>query len=170
MRRNLQIIVIVLAILSLLFGLIGAGWSQRPIIDYTMEGLPDNIDFGYQTLRVSLKYRNRGDIDASLLLVLTVTDANITVDTIEPWIDYNETQVKFHVTVISHMEGYANLEVSIVPLENAQNFTITYTFEDASDSWSINGIISHSFLEAHPYFPTLAMYNITGTNTYEWVK
>lgn len=169
-RKTLQLIAILLTVIGLLLGLIGAGWSQRPIVDYKMDGLLDVVDYQYGVLRVSLKYRNRGNIDASLKLVLTVVNANITVDKIEPWIEYNETQVKFHVAPKSHMETYSTQEVKVYPVENAQYFNITYTFEDISNVWSINGMISHTFLEPHPYFPIRVMYNQTDTNTYEWIK
>lgn len=159
----------VLTILFFVIGLAGAGWSQRPILDYRMEGIPDNVNFEYGSLRVSLMYRNRGSVDASVLLVVAVKNANISVDKIEPWIDYNETLVKFHVAAPSHMETYSSQVVDIFPVGNPQNFTITYTIEDVS-GLSISGIISRLFLEAHPYYPTQVTCNKTDINTYELLK
>jgi hypothetical protein len=163
-------VTIILFIVGLVFTLLGSGWSQRPIIDYKMDGLEDNFTFHGYSMTVNLMYRNRGNIDASLKLVVTVTNANITVDSLEPWIEYNKTQVKFNVAAIAHMEAYSSDAVNIYPVGNPQNFTITYTIEDTSNALSINGIISHLFLEPHGYSPVYAVYNKTATDTYEWLK
>lgn len=152
-----------------IIGLSGAGWSQRPILDYHMEGVSDDVNFEWGSLRVSLMYRNRGNVDTSLLLVVAVKNANISVDRIEPWIEFNETLVKFHVEAPGRMETYSSYAVSIYPVGNPQNFTITYTIEDVS-GLSISGIISHLFLEPHPHYPTQVTYNKTDTNTYELLK
>ncbi|MEM3731208.1 MAG: hypothetical protein QW667_04115 [Candidatus Bathyarchaeia archaeon] len=161
---------LLVTIIIFIIGLAGAGWSQRPIIDYYMDGLEDNFTFRGYPMTINLKYRNRGSIDASLKLVVTTINANITVDKTEPWIEYNETQVKFNVAAISHMDVYASHSVNIYPVGNPHNFTIKYTIEDSSNYWSINGVISHLFLESHGYFPTYVVYNRTDTNTYEWIK
>jgi len=161
---------ILVTIILFIITLLGAGWSQRPIIDYYMDGLEDSFTFHGYPMIVNLKYQNRGNIDASLKLVITVTNANITVNSLEPWIEYNETQVKFNVAAISHMETYSSYAVNIYPVGDPQNFTITYTIEDTSNGLSINGMISHLFLEPHGYSAVFALYNKTDTNTYEWLK
>jgi len=163
-------VTIILFIVGLVFSLLGAGWSQRPIIDYYMDGLKDSFTFHGYSMTINLKYQNRGNIDASLKLVVTVTNANITVNSLEPWIEYNETQVKFNVAAIGHMPTYSSYAVNIYPVGIPQNFTITYTIEDTSNGLSINGMISHLFLEPHGYSPIFALYNKTDTNTYEWLK
>jgi hypothetical protein len=163
-------IMIILAILGIIFGLLGGGWSQRPIIDYKMDGLSENVDFDHGFLRVSLNYRNRGSVDSSLALVLTVTDANITLDQIEPWIEYNETQVKFHTAATARMENYASHDVKVFPVGNPQNFTLTYSIEETSGWSSVTAIINRLFLESHSYYPIQATYNKTGTNIYQWLK
>jgi hypothetical protein len=160
---------ILVTIILFIITLLGAGWSQRPIIDYYMGGLEDSFTFHGYPMIVNLKYQNRGNIDASLKLVVTVTNANITVTSLEPWIEYNETQVKFNVAAISHMETYSSYAVNISPVDNPQNFTITYTIEDTTGGL-INGMISHLFLEPHGYSPIYAVYNRTDINTYEWLK
>jgi len=163
-------ITLLVTVIIFVIGLAGAGWSQRPIIDYYMTGLQDSFTFHGYSMTAILNYRNRGSIDASLKLIVTVTNANITVDKLEPWIEYNETQVKFYIAATSHMETYSTCSVNIYPAGNPQNFTITYTIEDTSNGWSINGMISHLFLESHNYFPTYAVYNQTGVDTYKWLK
>jgi hypothetical protein len=163
-------ITLLVTIIIFIIGLAGAGWSQRPIIDYYMDGLEDSFTFHGYSMTANLKYRNRGSTDASLKLVVTVTNANITVEKPEPWIEYNETQVKFNTAAISHMDTYSSYAVNISPVGDTQNFTIRYTIEDTSNGWSTNGMISHLFLEPHGYFPTYAVYNRTDTDTYEWLK
>jgi hypothetical protein len=169
--KKWQIYSLLVTIIIFIFGLAGSGWFQRPIIDYYIDDLLDDVSFQYEPLSVSLKIRNRGNIDAALALIVTVINAHITVDKIEPWIKYNETQVRFHISALSHMEDYSSYRIKISPVADPQNFTITYTFEDISNFWAIpNGMISHLFLESHGYFPTYVMYNRTNTNVYQWLK
>jgi hypothetical protein len=121
-------------------------------------------------MKVGLNFQNRGSIDTTLHLVVRVTDANITVDNLEPWIACNGTQAIFNVAAQMHMENSATYYVNILPIGNPKNFTITYTIEDISNSFSINGLISHLFLEQHGYYPTYAVYDQTNGNVYQLVK
>jgi len=166
--RKWQVTLLVTVLLAVL-GMVGAGWSLRPVIDYYMDGVDDTVNFQWGPLKVSLKFRNRGEVDSSLLLLVAVRNANISVDKIEPWMTYNETQVIFRVNARSRMEAYRSYDVNIRPVGDPQNFTITYTIEDVSGS-SISGIISRLFLEPHPYFATYALYNKTDATTYELLK
>lgn len=169
MKKRTKIpIAVVVTIIIFIFGLLGAGWSYRPIVDYYIGGNPQSFTFHGYPMIVALYYRNRGSIDASLKLVVTVTDANITVDKLEPWIEYNETQVKFNVAATKDMKNFAGETVNIYTVGDPQNFTIKYTVEDTT-SGLINGIISHMFLEWHAYSPTYAMYIRTSANNYEWL-
>lgn len=168
MRTSVKV-TIILFIVGLVFSLLGAGWSQRPIIDYYMDGLDDSFTFHGYPITINLKHQNRGNIDASLKLVVTVTDANLTVDSLESWIEHNETQIKFNVAAPSHMESYSSHSVKVYPVGSPQNFTITYTIEDTTGGL-INSIVSRLFLESHGYYPTYAVYNRTNTDTYERLK
>ena len=170
MKKGTKIpIAVVVTIIIFIFGLFGAGWSYRPIVDYYMSGISDDFTFANRfPMRVELNFRNRGSIDASLKLVITVTNANITVNP-QSWIEYNETQVKFNIAATSHMESYSSYSVNVYPVGNPQNFTIAYTIEDTT-SGLINGLISHMFLEGHGYSPTYAMYVRTSADTYQWLK
>jgi hypothetical protein len=161
-------IAVVVTIIIFIFGLLGAGWAYRPIIDYYMNGNPQSFTFHGYPMPVGLSFRNRGGIDASLKLVITVTNANITVDKLQPWIEYNETQVKFNEAAIKSMANYATEVVYVYAVGDPQNFTIKYTIEDTT-SGLINGIISHMFLEWHAYSPTYAMYIRTSASNYEWL-
>jgi len=166
--RKWQITTLV-TIAIFVIGLTGAGWSQRPIIDYHLaeESLPANFSYSDSPIDVSLRFRNRGNTDANLKLVLTVTNANITVSGLRPWIEYNETQVMFNIWAIKNMETFSSYEAKVHPVGNPQNFTITYTIEDVSNFWSIRGMISHLFLEPLGTYPTYIVYNRTDTDTYQ---
>lgn len=170
-KVNWRMIGVLVAILAIIFGLIGAGWSQRPIIDYKI----DRLDAGYATyynqpMSISIKARNRGNIDALLYLVVTVTNANITVNDPEPWMKINGTQSKFIVTLPRLMENYVTYTLNINPIDDSQNFTIRYTIEDMSSFTPINGMISRLFLEPHGSYPIYALYNRTDVDTYRLVK
>lgn len=158
-----------MTVVIFILGLLGAGWSYRPIVDYYMSGTQDTFTFHGYPMTINLNYRNRGSIDASLKLVVTVANANITVNQLEPWIEYNETRVKFNVAATSHMETYSSYAINIYPVGDPQNFTITYTIEDTTGGL-INAVISHLFLESHDYYPTIAIYNRTSADTYQWLK
>jgi len=168
--RKWQITLSVTIFFSLI-AIAGSGWTQRPIIDYSIEGAPDTWHPWQKSMRLSLKIRNRGNIDTSLLLIVRTINANITLEKVEPWIEYNVTEVKFHVSLQSHMETYGVHQIDIIPTETAQNFTITYMIEDVSPPLSIpSGLISRLFLESHGYYPTTLTYNRTQVDTYELVK
>lgn len=163
------LVTIVIFAIGLVISLVGAGWSQRPIIDYHLaeELLPASFSYNESAIDVSLRFRNRGNTDANLKLVVTVTNANITVSKLQPWIEYSKTQVKFNIWAIKNMENFSTYKAKVYPVGNPQNFTIKYTIEDASNFWSISGMISHLFLEPHGTYPTYVVYNRTDTDTYQ---
>lgn len=159
----------IITVILFILGALGAGWVYRPIVDYFITDPPENVNFETDVLQLTLNVRNRGKVDASLILVLTVENANISVPTIKPWMDYNETELRMHVTVQSNMETYRTYEAHVTPVNSPQNFTIKYLIVNES-GFSIAGIISHLFLEAKGYYATHMTYNRTDTNTYELVK
>jgi len=163
--QKTAIITMVLFILSAL----GAGWVYRPIVDYYISDPPETVNFETDMLLLTLNVRNRGKVDVSLMLILKVENANISVQTIKPWMEYNETELKMHVALQSGMERYNTYNVYVTPINNSQNFTITYSIVNTS-GFSISGIIGHLFLEAHGYYATRITYNRTDTNTYELLK
>lgn len=153
----------------LIIGFIGGGWALRPIIDYNISSAQDDYQT-YSPMRVGLVYQNRGSVDISLHLVVDVTNANITLEKEEPWITCNGTRAIFNVAAQMHMDNSASYYVNIMPIDNAQSFSVKYSVED-STGWSIpNGVISHLFLEPHPYYPTYLLYNKTGASTYQLIK
>lgn len=167
--RKWQITLIVTVFFSSV-AVAGGAWTQRPIIDYKIDGALDIWHLSEKSMSLSLKIRNRGKIDASLTLIVRTINANITLPKVEPWIEYNETEVRFHVSLQNQMETYGRHHISIIPIETAQNFTVTYTIEDASPLSIPNGFISHLFLERHGYYPTTLTYNRTEADTYELIK
>lgn len=172
MVRTKWLIPSFIAIMIFLSSLVGSGWSMRPIVDYNIaeEELPTSFSLSYYPLTVSLRFRNRGNIDASLKLVVTVTNANVTVDYLnEPWVETSEAKVKLYILATKNKETFSSYEVRVYPVGNPLNFTINYTIEDVSDFWSINGMISHLFLEPHGTHPTYVVYNKTDEDKYQRV-
>lgn len=159
--------IITLVIFAL--GVLGAGWTYRPIVDYYISNPPETLNVRYGKLSLTLMAKNRGKTDVSLDLVVTVENANISVSKIEPWMEFNENELKIHVTLQSEMEGHSIHNVYVDPTEYAQNFTVKYSIANRS-GFSISGIIGRLFLEAKRYYATLITYNRTDTDIYELVK
>ena len=160
-------IIPVIMIATLIIGLIGAAWSQRPIIEYSFTDYPDTFDLQYGLMGVWLKIKNTGISYAKLNFVLTVKNANISLSEIKPSMEYNGTQLKIHYDLPSGMEVYDEHYVKIEPINNPENFTLELKIENLTD-WSIpNGVI-RQFLERHGYITHLE-YNRTDTTTYELV-
>jgi hypothetical protein len=149
---------------TLITGLFGGAWSQRPIIEYTFLNYPENFDL---QMSVDLGIRNTGRSYAKLNFVLTVENANISLSKIELGMTYNGTQLKVNYDLPSEMSAYTEKHVDIQPINNPMNFTLTLGIENLAD-WSIpNGFISH-FLEPHGYV-TYLTYNRTDATTYKLV-
>ena len=146
-------------------------WNERPIVDYYMSGadgtpLPTTYASYASPLVVYLAVDNRGDIDASLNLIVTVTNANIT-NSNPMWLESNGTQAIIGLTVQSH-SSYGYVSVNIAPIGNPSNFTISYSVIDVHD-WSIpSGLIDHiGGIEFHAYSPLMVTYNEIDTNVYQ---
>lgn len=168
------IVAIILIIVLAVVGFAVAGWSERPIIDYSLTTLPDNYDSSNSSLMfISIGYDNRGDMDAAINLIVTVTNANITSFWNSTYEKSNGTQAVIYMAdnrARAHSPFGDGGDLIVQPIGNPQNFTITYTIEDVSPVFSINGIISHLFLEQHGNSPTIAVYNRTETTHYQLLK
>jgi len=158
----------IITIALFILGVLGAGWAYRPIIYYKIDDPPSTVDFNYEQMKLEVKSRNRGRVDISLLLILTVKNANISVQETKPWIKCNGTELKMHILLRSGMENYRTYEVYIQPVDDPQNFTIRFSIVNVS-GFSIAGIVGHLFLEAYGTYATSAMYNRTSVNTYELI-
>jgi hypothetical protein len=123
-------------------------------------------------LMVALYWENKGNIGASLQLTLTVTNANITwysnygLDSVTgpEWglesdgQKYNGTIATFVLETKAHsIIQYRRF--NIFPLENSQNFTLTYTLTDTSNAFSLV-----------PIGKTTATYELTNENVYQLLK
>lgn len=158
----------IITITLFILGVVGAGWTYRPIVDYYIDDPPSMVNFDYEPMKLEVMSRNRGKVDVSLLLIITVQNANISVQEMKPWIERNGTELKMHVFFRSEMENYRTAEVYIEPVDDPQNFTIRYSIVNIS-GFSIAGIISRLFLESHGLYATYVMYNRTSVNSYELV-
>lgn len=107
-----------IGIVIFIISLVGAGWSQRPIIDYHIaeEFLPASLGENDYPMNVTLRFRNRGNIDANLKLVVTVKNANVTTNGLQPWIEYSETQVKFNIWAMKNTETFNSYEAKVYPV------------------------------------------------------
>jgi hypothetical protein len=149
-------------------------WSQRPIVDCHLAGqggspLQSSYDSRFGPITVYLGVDNRGSIDASINLIVTVTNANIT-ESNPSWAECNGTEMTMGLAVQSHSAtGYCS--VSIVPIGNTENFTISYSMVD-THNWGIpNGLIDHiGGIELNAYPPITVAYNETSEGVYQLVK
>jgi len=160
-------IVPLIMIVGIILGLIGGAWSQRPIVEYSFVNYPDQFDFEGGSMSIEFEVKNTGNTYAKLNLVIITRYANISVEKIEPWMEYNITQLKIHADLPSHMETYNYYSMDIKPVNNPQNFTLQYSIENKADLSIPNGIIG-KFLEPHGYMTQL-IYNRTDTTVYELI-
>jgi hypothetical protein len=171
----------VLSIVLMISFLAFAGWAFRPVIEYSLETLPDSINFSYGVpMIVDLFYRNDGNIDADLNLTLTATNSNVLIIDLvtngtgsDPYfvVVSNSSQGAVHVSgnmAIAHSHGGIQV-VHVYPYGNPPNFTIKYTVVDTSPIFSMNGLISHLFLERRGNL-TEAVYVRTGDYQYQLLK
>lgn len=155
-------------IITVAITLVGAAWSQRPIIEYTLSDYPDTFDLRLNSrMGVWLKIKNTGVTYAMLNLVVTVKNANIIMDSIEQGMTYNGTQLKIHYDLSSGMETYDEHYIEIEPIDNPENFTVDLKIENLAD-WSIPKGLIGKFLEPHDYVNHIA-YKGTDTATYELI-
>jgi len=116
----------------------------------------DIVDFSWQPyLTVKLKFKNKGNTDASLLLRVTVENAIILNDTVEyPHKLISESEAEFYYLATENMEHYATAEIHIIPKNNPDNFSITYVVEKRFDS-SFSGMINFLFGEVKGFIQPL---------------
>lgn len=161
-------IVPLIMIAALAIGVVGAAWSQRPIIEYTFAGCPDTFNSLSGPMGIRLKIKNTGNIYSRLNLILTVKNANISSNTLEQYIIPNGTQLKMLCDLPSVMETYHEYFVYIEPVNDPENFTANLAIENLAD-WSVpNGFIC-KFLEPHGYNTRLT-YNKTDDTKYELIQ
>ena len=78
-----------------------------------------------------------------------------------------ESEAEFYYVATGNMKDYAVVIVHILPKNNPNTFTITYTVEKCRDFSSFSSILNLIFGELKGYYPTSLTYIRTDTNTYQ---
>ena len=152
---------IVIAILIVAAGsVIAFAVTSKPLVDYTIESPANAWDFASGPLTVNLGIRNRGGIDASLSLVVTVSNAFVSSDQSEPSAEFNQTILNLPTIAINGQKDYSCYSVFVTPNPSVANFTISYTVEKSM------GDLMSSFAQIVGWTPTTLTYNRTDSTTY----
>jgi len=133
--------------------------TNRPLIDYKLES-SDSLNLHYEVyLPVKLMIRNRGGIDASVWLILTVENA--TIEEIQSTnIKYNENKTEVRVFLPKGMEDWGIGEtLNIIPKNDAQTFSVHYNVTKIFELLSFVCTIK-------PIKPTTLTFNQTQPDVY----
>jgi len=134
-------------------------YVNQPVINYRLNAV-DMVNFEYQSLSVELSYCNRGGMDASIFLVLTTENAIIEKpEPLPSFITYNETHTEIYISTWKNMDYYASESLNILPKNNPETFSLTFTVTKNFDIVSI-------FWTSKPIYPTTLTYYQTDTNQY----
>jgi len=173
MTRNQVVALLALLTFSLgaVFGVIGYGYSYRPIIDYCLGcsyEVEDSIDFTYKALEVELKVRNRGNTDACLMLILTLQNATFTDKENASSLVYSDEndEVKVYWRALKNEEVYGGKTFHIIPKSNLESFTVNYKIETRT-AGNIATDFINKFIELIPYAPVTLTFEKTDTNIYK---
>lgn len=159
--KSLKVIgpLVTIVFAAIIAPIIVSQYLNQPRIHFYLEG-DDTVNFEYQTLSVKLRYCNRGGIDTTIILILTVKNATIKKpDPLTTNIIYNETKTKIYVSVWKNMDHYGAKSLTILPKNSPQTFSITYNVGKNFDLGSM-------FWTRKPIYPTTLTYNKTDTNEY----
>ncbi len=161
-KRDILVILTILAILSSPFVF---AYTRRPIVDYYMSGVPNTANFQFGPLRLILEYRNRGVTDAPLHLIVTSTNANITVDTSVTLISGNESsKIVLEAFAFSNTETYEEAPINVRPAGNPQNFSVVFSVK-VIGSGGIDGFVQ-SFASLNAFNVINATYIMSSQETY----
>jgi hypothetical protein len=133
--------------------------QNQPLIDYKLES-SDTLNLNYESfIQVNLMIRNRGGIDATVTLTLTVQNA--TIQTIQGTnIEYHENKTRIRILLESDMENWATGEtLNVVPNNGTQTFSLYYEVTKEFDWLSL-------FYRLNPIIPTTLAFNQTQPNVY----
>ena len=164
-KRNIKIALLLFtAILAPI--LVGVGvWeiTNQPLIDYKLDS-NNSLNLHYKSnLPVKMMIRNRGGIDASVWLVLTVENATIQ----EPQgssILYNETQTKVGLFLTKGDEDWGiGKTLKVIPKEGTQTFSVHYSVTKNFDLLSVA-------YRLKPIYPITLIFNQTQPETYTLVE
>ncbi len=150
-------------------------WDFNPYGAIYSPKMPDTYTLvnSNTPLIIALNWKNTGKIDASLQLVLTTKDANITWFsnfgsgniTIPAWGTKSDGQTHngTSATFLCETNGQSGVQskfVDIMPIGNPQNFTINFSITDTSNA----------FTSIDPNGMTTATYELTNATMYQLVK
>jgi hypothetical protein len=156
-----KIVGIILAIIIIIAGsVIAFAITNKPLIDYTIVNPASEWDFTFEPLKIDLGLRNRGGIDASVSLVVTVSNAVVSKNQSKPSPDFNQTILKIQTIAVNGQEDYGEYSVFITPNFEFTNFTVSYSLER-----NMFDLMS-SFAQIAGWIPTTLTYNRTDTMTY----
>jgi hypothetical protein len=134
-------------------------YTSRPIIDYTLGG-SEYINFHYRNETVDLGVCNRGGIDVSAWLVLTIENASIIAPTPKPYIQYNHTETKILLLLRNGNTGMMHgFSLEITPEGDPQTIVLSYRIERVFDWNSI-------FCTVNAIEPIILTYNRTSALEY----
>lgn len=143
-----------------------------PIYTTTMPNTYTNLNSN-TPLIIDLSWENTGKMDTSVQLILITKNANITWSsnygsnniTAPAWASesdgqtHNGTKATF-ITETKAQSGMQDKYVDIMPIGNPQNFTITFSVKDSSNTFA--SLFSNG--------TTTATYELTSTNVYQLVN
>jgi hypothetical protein len=160
MRTSTAVLLLLTVILApILVGVTIWEIEDQPLIDYTLSAPTSFNTVASPYCQVNLMVRNRGKIDATVLLV--VTTKNATIQEINaPNVEYNNTSVSVRVLLPNGVENWSTGQtLNIIPLNNTRTFSVSYEvtkeFSWMSMVYTIN-----------PITPTMVTYNQTQSNIF----
>jgi len=157
--------VVLTFILSLIGGIVYYGFTERAIINYWVEA-PDFLNLQLDSyLEVKIKFGNKGNMDASIILKISVENAIILNDTIKPPHKLiSRSTAEFYYAVFKNCEG--KQVIHIMPKNNAETFTLTVTVQKKLGIHP-SEILSWIFGEVKGCYPTSIKYERVNVSTYQ---
>ena len=164
MRTSTIILIVLTAILApIAVGITVWEIENQPLIDYRLESV-DTLNTHYDSyISIDLMIRNRGKIDATLLLTLTVENA--TIQQVEGTnVEYNETKTSIRVFAQKEMENWGvGKTLKVIPENSTQTFSVNYEVSKEFDWMSI-------IYRINPILPTTLAFNQTQPNIYTLIS
>lgn len=166
--RKYMLVLLVGIICPLAVGITHYGITERAIIAYWLEA-PDSFDPKYKSyMEVKVKFENRGNTDAAVILKISVKNATILNNTIEyPAMLISESMAEFHYAALKNQEGVQ--VIRIVPKSRTETFVVKVAVEKKF-RFSISEALNYIFGEVKGYYPTLIIYKQLNGTRYQKVK
>jgi len=164
-------ITIILSIIGVGIAFFGFVFTNRPIVDYSLS-LPIKCKIGetvyfddYTTqLDINAQIRNRGVVDASVNLILTLENASFVEKNSGYIYLKNDTVAKIYTKPIAKQDNYVYFTTHITPDEGCESFAIEYQVEvTSSDDFFEN--VMNFFLLKNAWTPNRLVFNKVSNNT-----